>query len=251
MSNQTPRRRLLIVIVSLLALTLALPVAAQDDADALQAACEDLWGTWNAETQKCENNITYSVSIEYPVEYAQYDVVTAPVNALINQQRDELLGARPYVDSPLDPSPGYELDLSYDAYAHSDTVVSLLYTVFAYMGGAHPNTTYETFTFDLDAGEQLSLYDIFPEANNPLDVIAPIAEAAQIEQQGDYADENWIAQGTAPTLDNYRDFVLTENSIIFFFEPYQVAAYAYGPSQVEIPLADLTSIMAGGALSDA
>jgi hypothetical protein len=241
MTTQPAHRRLLIVITLLAMLLAVLPAAAQDDA--LQTACEDIWGDWNAETQRCESSVTYTIDIQYPIEYAAYDFVLEPVKALIEQQRNDILGLRPFLDTPLDPSPGYSLNLTYERYQHSEAVVSLVYTVAYYSGGAHPNSNYETFTFDLDAGQRLTFDDVFPAANHPLDVISPLAIAQLTEQQGEYADAEWIAQGAGPDAANFQDFALTEDSVIFFFEPYQVAAYAYGPSQVEIPLAELAGVI--------
>jgi len=235
-------RRFLIVIALLaLAVFAALPAVAQDDA--LQTACEEIWGDWNAETQRCESEVTYTIGIQYPIEFAAYDFMMEPVVALINNQRDGILGLRPFLDTPLDPAPGYSVNLNYESHAHSDNIVSLVYTVAYYTGGAHPNANYETFTFDLEAGRRLTFDDLFPPANQPLDVISPIAQAQLTEQQGEYADAEWIALGAGPDPVNFEDFALTEDSVIFYFEPYQVAAYAYGPSQVEIPLADLAGVM--------
>lgn len=242
MSNRTHSRRLILVVGCLLALTMVLPAAAQDEA--LQTACEAIWGDWNAETQKCESHTTYTIDIEYPIEYAGYDVVTSAVNQMIDTQRTEVLNLRPLVDSPLDPTFGYGMGLSYESFSHSDTIVSLLYTNYINSGGAHPNTYFRSFTFDLDAGTKLFFEDVFPDADAALAVIAPVAQAALSEKFGDSADADWIEDGAGPELINYRNFVLTEDSIIFYFEPYQVAAYVFGTSEVEIPLTDLADVMA-------
>jgi hypothetical protein len=239
---RNPNRRFILIVVGLLTLALALPVAAQDDA--LQTACENMWGDWNAETQKCESSVTYSIDIEYPIEYAEYDVVTSAVNTMINTLRDEVLNMRPLVDSPLDPTNGYGMGLSYQSFQHSENVVSLLYTNYINSGGAHPNTYFQSFIFDLDAGTQVTFADLFPDEDAALAVIAPIAQAALTDKFGDSADAEWIEDGAGPELINYRNFVLTEDSVIFYFEPYQVAAYVFGSSEVEIPLTDLADVMA-------
>jgi len=64
------------------------------------------------------------------------------------------------------------------------------------------------------------------------------------EQVGDMSDADWIARGTAPVPENYENWVLTPDALVFTFEPYQVAAYAAGPQIVTIPLADLADILA-------
>ena len=44
--------------------------------------------------------------------------------------------------------------------------------------------------------------------------------------------------------DNYQRFVLTDEALIFFFDPAQVAPRVAGPFEVSIPLENLTSILA-------
>ena len=51
-------------------------------------------------------------------------------------------------------------------------------------------------------------------------------------------------QGAGPLPENYQDWLLTPDALVFIFEPYQVAAYAAGPQRVTILLADLQDILA-------
>jgi len=44
--------------------------------------------------------------------------------------------------------------------------------------------------------------------------------------------------------ENYQNWVLTPDALVFTFEQYQVAPYAAGPQTVTIPLSDVQDILA-------
>lgn len=63
-------------------------------------------------------------------------------------------------------------------------------------------------------------------------------------QRGDYNELGWIEQGSGSNPENYRNFVLMQNSILFLFPPYQLAAYAAAPFEVTVLLEDLSGVLA-------
>ena len=38
----------------------------------------------------------------------------------------------------------------------------------------------------------------------------------------------WMMEGTKGKKENYQNFIFTENGIIFYFSPYQIAPYSTG-----------------------
>ena len=79
----------------------------------------------------------------------------------------------------------------------------------------------------------------------PLEIISKLAQEDLKKQLGDMTDASMLEAGTtAATPDNYKNWALTPNSLIFFFDPYQVAAYAAGPQKVEIPFTTLHTLLA-------
>jgi hypothetical protein len=139
----------------------------------------------------------------------------------------------------------WALDVDFESYAFSEAITSLNFNVYQYTGGAHGNTFFATFIFDLETERVLGFDDLFLAGINPLETIYPIVQASLEEQLADYEpDLAWIAEGTGMNPDNYQNFVVSEDALIFFFPPYQVGPYALGPQQVSISLADLTGILA-------
>ncbi len=164
---------------------------------------------------------------------------------------DYFTGARnSYITELLDagfmPTPGYiwAFQADYETFAYSDTLVSYNFTVYTFTGGAHGMTTFQSFVFDLANEKVLTLADLFQPGIDPLAVIAPVAQQVVTEQLSEMTDADWIAQGTAPDPANYQDWVVTPDALVFFFEPYQVVAYAAGPQTVRIPWSALDGLAA-------
>lgn len=222
-------------------LVAALPAAAQDP----EQACFDKGGTWKADEQRCEVFFAVEVRIDYPLDLAsEYPVVEETVDSMLAKERAAFLA--PIADPEfVSYSPGpLTLDIQYETASFSPDYLSLSFVIYTFGGGAHGMTYFETFTFDLANGVELSLDDIFRPDAAYLEVIAPLAQAALAEPLGEMADAEWIAQGTAPVAENYQNWVLTPDALVFTFEQYQVAPYAAGPQTVTIPLSDVQDILA-------
>jgi hypothetical protein len=185
------------------------------------------------------------MDVSYPITPAQYPVVEQTVDTFIAETRSQFLAGVTAPEMFNFPSTGgFFLSISYEEYRFSDTIINLVFTIADYTGGAHPNSYYKTFTFDLEQERVIILDDLFVEGSNPLAVISPIVQQDLITRIGEMTDPTWIEQGTGENPENYQNFAITPDALIFFFPPYQVAAYAAGPQQASIPLSQLNAILA-------
>ncbi len=227
-----------LVMISVLALGL-LPAAAQED------DCYSKDGNWMADTQKCVVTMGVQVNINYPLEMVKYAEVTKVIDTFVaDQQKGFISSYTPDYTLPAHVN-NWEMDVYYELYKYSEDIQTVLFQTSFYTGGAHPNSGYTSMTFDVKTGKQLTLNDVFANGNVPLDMIAQYAHEDLKKQLGDMADPIMLDPGTAATTpDNYKNWALTPTSIIFFFDPYQVAAYAAGPQKVEIPFSTLGSALA-------
>ena len=136
------------------------------------------------------------------------------------------------------------LSSEYKVYTGARTI-SYVYTIYEDTHGAHPNTYFKTFTFDTQSGRELSLADLFVSGYPYLSHLSGRAQAdlpAIINKQsnGGGADTDEIHLGTAPTEDNFANFYISGNTLVFVFAPYQVGPYALGTVLDPIPLAQLS-----------
>jgi len=106
--------------------------------------------------------------------------------------------------------------------------LSIVFRDYRYMGGAHGNTFLTSMVLQPNRREQYRLQDFFT-ASALKSVQKPVRE--QLRQQLD--SHAFIDEGTA-TLADFRVFTITDQTVDFYFPPYQVAAYAFGAPVVKI-----------------
>lgn len=223
-----------ILAVSMIMITVfafgLLPAAAQEN------DCYAKNGTWDAEAQKCKVTVGVTVDVDYPLELAQYPAAAAVIDQFIADQQQAFIAS--YTPDYSLPSyiNNWWMGITHENYQFSDDIRTVVFTSSFYTGGAHPNSGYTTFTFDTAQGTQIALADLFVNGDIPWDTISTFVQNDLNTRLTDMTDAATIELGTGTNPDNYQRWVLTPDSLIFFFDPYQVAAYAAGPQQSAVPL---------------
>lgn len=128
-------------------------------------------------------------------------------------------------------------------------VVSLLLDEYSYLGGAHPNTMQLYRSYDLRTGEPVSLNAIFsPAALAELERLAEAAfrrargvpPGASLEEEG-----FWFEGGQFSLNDNWA---IVDGGLLFYYNSYEVASYAAGPTEVRLPAALIAPLALPGSL---
>lgn len=224
-------------LITLLALMIALTggvLHAQDE----PVACA-LGGVYNEETAQCDMQIT--INVAYPNWIGQSETTLTAVGEQLASVRTEFLSAVDVMFAPY--SWAGSLDITYDEFEHGAALRSVVFRVDTYTGGAHPNHYFLSTTVDTIADRVLTLEgDIFQPGADVISVLQPLVVADLVEQQGEYADLEWINSGTED-LEYYVAWAIDAGDLVLFFPPYQVAAYVFGGFQVNIPLEDLSSVI--------
>lgn len=125
-------------------------------------------------------------------------------------------------------------------------VLSLFGSNASYSGGSHPMYASESINYDLVTGEVLSLQDILTE-DADIDTLCQLV----IEALGAVAAEKSLYSGFEMTVEElfFRDFEITEpwyfsqNGMCFYFSPYEIAPYASGVINAEVPYEKLVGIL--------
>lgn len=119
-----------------------------------------------------------------------------------------------------------------------EKLISIQYEQFTYLAGsAHPNTTHFVINYDLVTKKELLLEDILKDPQSDLEFIANYA--IKILKTKNLGTTNFIEEGAAPKFKNYQDWNFTDKGLLIVFDPYQVAAYVYGPQKIMIPYSKL------------
>ena len=114
----------------------------------------------------------------------------------------------------------------------ADTLVlSFVEKNWTYLGGAHGQQTFKGVNFDTSTGERLSLHQVFPDPEMLVDAI--IAHLRVENKPGTFNDnmESVVADGV---IHDKISWTLGPRGATFYFNPYDIAAYAAGMITVTI-----------------
>lgn len=128
----------------------------------------------------------------------------------------------------------------------SEKFISIELSTYSYAGGAHPNYFSFLLAFDARNAEELLLEDLVRDTMGLL----PLAKAAfrtarGLPAQADLAEEGFFWGGDFQFPENIAP---VEEGLYFFYNPYEVAAYVFGPTEFVIPWEQLRPLLMPGVL---
>lgn len=140
------------------------------------------------------------------------------------------------------PQYGSEFEINDTVIYKSASLISvLLHGYYYYSSAAHPNTFFISFNYDLKNNKNILFSDMFKD-----DYISQVSNyciKALGEKMGTATENGWINEGAGPKEDNFKVFNITPTSLQITFPAYQVASYADGPQEVDIPYSMISDII--------
>lgn len=131
---------------------------------------------------------------------------------------------------------------------HGDTVMAtpkmLFYQLdhYSFTGGAHPNSFTSYHAFDGKTGEEREMKTFVSDSVALLKIvekkfreIEKLAPGANLEEAGYFLANH---QFFIPA-----NYVFTPKGVLFYYNPYEIAAYARGPIEFTIPYSELEGIV--------
>ena len=135
----------------------------------------------------------------------------------------------------------YEDELFGEVVYQTDGLISVLANAYAFYGGAHPNTSTLTWSFDLTTGEFLTLDALNAQASadsalgrSLIDTLASeIVDRIYEEGLDDYLYDDFYSY--VYDLSSNAHFCFDESGMTVIFDTYVLGPYASGPQTFEIP----------------
>ncbi len=134
----------------------------------------------------------------------------------------------------------YELTSDFGYIAYNDgKIINIVQNGYNYYGGAHGMPYWISYVFDLKTGERLYLSDLISITEEDLDEI--LVEYAT-KHMNDIGEEYW--EGYEETVKQYggfdsENFILGDDGIDFFYDPYMLASFAGGFQEIVVPYSEL------------
>lgn len=181
-------------------------------------------------------NKDYDYTIDYPVTGVAN--IDRTIGAFVKEKVAEYGGAPEDGDARERP---YWFELSYEVARNDGKVFAVLFAESSDTGGAHPNSDFTSFDFLMPDGAQVFLPEIVDGKRGLARVSAYAVKdlTTQLAGPDGMSDTDWIAKGASPLATNLDIFLLLPDKIAIHFPAYQVAAYAAGPQEVDVPLSYL------------
>ena len=181
---------------------------------------------------KTEINITYP-----SIGRADIDMeIRRWVTAIADAFEENLAGDDGATD---DDMPKFEIQGSYVVTRPSATAISFTFELWTYTGGAHGNLDIITLNYSLLTGQRLDLVDLFEDPDAALKLMSDWSARELLRRFAGTQMKQMILDGAAPEAENFANLTLTPEGVTIQFQPYQVATWAAGAQQVEMPFEEL------------
>lgn len=206
---------------------------------AAQSACADLGGTVDAQNicRVHAENPSYRLDFVFPADYPDQQALTA----YLTQTRDGFINVS---DMPGSWNLPYVLDArgaGYRSGPEDGGTRSVVFEVYENVGGAHPQTWYQAFNWDVAGQAPISFDTLFKPDSDPLEVVFPIVQSDLSRQLGVDAP---IAPADGLDPAKYQQFAITDDAVIFFFGQGEIMAGAGGASQATVPRSAIAPLLA-------
>jgi hypothetical protein len=179
-------------------------------------------------------NDDLEIDAELPI-VPETNIAAAWVNADVKQSflkaQLEVQDCRREERGPVHP---YSLFYRYEIPCNEGGLLSIVTENYQYTGGAHGMTFKTAYNVDVSGGRLLILRDFFPNRDNYLaDIKAKIKESLHTGPESEC-----YFPDASETIDAYQGdfpFYISGKNVVIFFHPYEIACYAAGFREFEIP----------------
>lgn len=216
----------------------------------------------------CENDSTAKQCLFFQIEYPVITGKVGPevmdkINAAIEKEillntpvengaiatvegmMDELSSSyQQLVNEFEDYEQSWLVEINADILYQNQNYISIASSVFNFTGGAHPNNSQIYKTYDLQTGEPITLGDLFIEGYEKA-----LYEAAEIEfrMQKEIPPRNSLSSAGYWFEDDQfklnENFAIIRQSLIFYFNPYEIGPYSLGATELELKLTDYIDLI--------
>lgn len=217
------------------------------------------WGDCLTESERC-----VTVKMEYPVATGGPDSVRQSINDFVQTTLltsvligdhgdvesisldtaiDDFIDSyQDFLEEMPDQGMGWAIENTGKVSFSSAKAVTIEMFQYSYTGGAHPNSFTSIASFEKSTGKLLTLADMVTDTTALKTLAEEMFRKERELQPGENLEEAgyWFPEGKFAFPAN---FGLAPGGILFYYNPYEVAAYALGPTTFVVPADRVKSIL--------
>jgi hypothetical protein len=186
--------------------------------------------------EKINNTITKLFSMNESIDAQEIDF-NAEMDAFIDDYES-------FTKEFPDSYQSWFIERTSEVKMNRENIFSIDFMDYSFTGGAHPNTFVTFKNFDLSDGEEISLDKIISkDKQNELTSIAE-AEFRKLKELTSEADLGqagfWFENNKFYLNEN---FLIGDSSLVFYYNNYEITAYAFGPTELEIQYSKIKNLI--------
>lgn len=129
----------------------------------------------------------------------------------------------------------YSDEITYKVTYNKNGYISIFFTGYEYTMGAHGIPYFESNTFNVKTGKELKLTDIMSGSKASIKKKIETIFIKEIKKHPEEYFEDAVETVKITANANNTNFYLSKNGIVFYYGPYDLAAYARGIVDASIP----------------
>lgn len=183
---------------------------------------------------------TLSVDVQYPKIAGLAAEVQDPMNAYfadrVKPAVDQGYRSAEANDAVGESRWPTEVFLNYRIAYNQKGLLSVLFDDYLYTGGAHGGIARHGYTTDIRTGKSYALKDLFEPDTDYVSLLS-----AEIKEQIEARELTLLSPFEAIRED--QDFYIERDSLVVYFQQYELMAYAYGFPEFRIPMSSLADVL--------
>ncbi len=138
----------------------------------------------------------------------------------------------------------YNLDVTTTELYRTAKTISIEQQCYVYSGGAHPNGETRLLIFNTTNGKMITLKEIMKDSVTFMKIVEEnLRKVREIPANESLTDAGLLFDEFGGKLPLPVDYCLTAKGLKVIYNPYEIASYAAGPTEMEIPLAALEKVL--------
>ncbi|MGB3464439.1 MAG: DUF3298 and DUF4163 domain-containing protein [Cyclobacteriaceae bacterium] len=186
-----------------------------------------------------------NTTIETQLKNTLYSVISEEKSPNISVEKmTELIISdyNDYVEEYDDSTEKWDIDVSVVTTYQKGNLVSLSFSSEYYTGGAHPNSSIEYKILDIKKKQLLGLEDIVSDRKKLTATAEKLfRKQKNLTQNINLQEEGYFFENGKFTIN--ENIGLNQNGLVIYFNSYEIAPYAMGPSAVFIPFYEIKEIL--------
>jgi hypothetical protein len=138
----------------------------------------------------------------------------------------------------------FNLDVTMAELYRTAKTISIEQQCYTYSGGAHPNSETRLLVFDTRNGKLITLKEVLKDSAAFMKIVEEnLRKEHEIPANQSLTEAGLLFDTFEGKLPLPVDYCLTEKGLKVFYNPYEIASYAMGPSSMDIPLSALEKVL--------